>query len=114
MIPSNNTNIRKKYKCYYSNHCEYSKELVNEIFKFKVENKIELVCVDKVNIKHNLPKYITEVPTIWNDRYEGTSKFKLWKWLPYYLKWYFYLILRKPFFIRIKSPIYNSIKPVGN
>ena len=66
MIPPNHTKIRKKYKCYYSNHCEYSKELLNEIFKFKIENKIELVCVDKINVKNNLPEYITEVPTIVN------------------------------------------------
>ncbi len=32
---------------------------------------------------------VTEVPTVWRDRTNGTSRFQLWKWLPLYLKWYF-------------------------
>ena len=33
---------------------------------------------------------ICETPTIWTDRVAGESNFKLFKWLPGYLKWYFY------------------------
>jgi dolichol-phosphate mannosyltransferase len=32
---------------------------------------------------------IEEIPTTWTDRAAGDSKFKLWKWIPHYLKWYF-------------------------
>ena len=32
---------------------------------------------------------VVEVPTSWNDRANGKSNFKLWKWLPHYLHWYF-------------------------
>ena len=32
---------------------------------------------------------VTEVPTEWTDRVQGKSNFKLWKWLPHYLHWYF-------------------------
>jgi dolichol-phosphate mannosyltransferase len=31
---------------------------------------------------------ITEVPTVWRDRTDGQSNFKLWQWLPRYLRWY--------------------------
>jgi dolichol-phosphate mannosyltransferase len=31
---------------------------------------------------------IAEVPTTWRDRTAGTSRFRLWKWLPRYLYWY--------------------------
>jgi glycosyltransferase involved in cell wall biosynthesis len=31
---------------------------------------------------------IAEVPTTWTDRAAGASNFKLWKWLPSYLRWY--------------------------
>ena len=36
-------------------------------------------------------KKIAEIPTTWRDRTAGKSNFKLWKWLPRYLGWYFYL-----------------------
>ncbi len=31
---------------------------------------------------------ITEIPTVWRDREEGKSNFKLLKWLPKYVQWY--------------------------
>ena len=33
---------------------------------------------------------ITEVPSTWTDRVTGKSRFRMWKWIPKYLKWYFY------------------------
>lgn len=33
---------------------------------------------------------IAEVPTTWRDRTQGKSRFRLWHWLPLYLRWYFY------------------------
>ena len=31
---------------------------------------------------------VAEIPTIWLDRAFGTSNFRLWAWIPRYLKWY--------------------------
>ena len=90
----------------------YSKKIIDQI-SIESQGGFE-IGIEILSKAHVLNFAITEVPTIWNDRNEGASKFKLWKWLPHYLKWYFYLILKKPFFVKIKSPIYNSIKTVGN
>ena len=35
---------------------------------------------------------IAEVPTTWTDRSAGTSRFRLWKWLPKYLHWYWFAL----------------------
>lgn len=37
---------------------------------------------------------VTEVPSTWRDRTAGQSRFRLMKWLPYYLKWYVYALTR--------------------
>ncbi len=48
------------------------------------EYSLELV------IKSHAKGYkITEIPTVWTNRVEGKSNFKLLKWLPLYAKWYF-------------------------
>lgn len=33
---------------------------------------------------------IAEIPATWRDRTRGKSRFRLWAWLPRYLKWYFF------------------------
>ena len=38
---------------------------------------------------------ICEVPTTWTDRTAGESHFKIMKWLPSYLRWYFMAFRRK-------------------
>lgn len=42
---------------------------------------------------------VAEIPTIWLDRSFGKSNFKMWKWIPKYLRWYFYA-----FGPRLQSP----------
>jgi glycosyltransferase involved in cell wall biosynthesis len=67
---------------------------------FKLYNKAFLESIDieskggfeismEITIKaFKRNKAIAEVPASWKDRSEGESNFKLWKWLPSYLKWY--------------------------
>jgi dolichol-phosphate mannosyltransferase len=49
---------------------------------------------------HRLGWRICEVPALWLERKAGTSRFRLLKWLPSYLRWYFYAfsttVLRRP------------------
>lgn len=40
---------------------------------------------------------VGEVPTTWRDRSAGESRFQLRKWLPTYLRWYFYAMTRGRF-----------------
>ena len=51
---------------------------------------IELVAKAR---RHRLP--VAEIPTIWLDRAFGESNFKLWAWLPRYVRWYLYAFGRR-------------------
>ncbi len=37
---------------------------------------------------------IAELPCVWTDREDGCSRFRVFKWLPKYLKWYFYALYK--------------------
>lgn len=39
---------------------------------------------------HRLGWRIGEVPAVWFERQHGTSRFRVMKWLPYYLRWFRY------------------------
>lgn len=53
------------------------------------------VGLELVAKAHRAGRKIVEVPTLWRDRAAGKSNFKLWKWLPHYLRWYC-LAFRRP------------------
>jgi len=38
---------------------------------------------------------IAEVPSTWRDRSAGTSRFRLFHWLPHYLKWFWYALVHR-------------------
>lgn len=77
-IPTHDsTNSFKLYrKSFLDNHKIESKD--------GFETGLELVV--KAHINHNI---ISEIPTVWENRISGKSNFKILKWLPSYLKWYF-------------------------
>ena len=39
---------------------------------------------------------VTEVPAVWRDRVAGQTAFRLWAWLPRYLRWYWYALTHRP------------------
>lgn len=59
--------------------------------KVEIESKVGFAYSLELLAKCNRLEYrITEVPAQWEERSEGSSRFKVIKWLPQYLKWYIY------------------------
>jgi glycosyltransferase involved in cell wall biosynthesis len=68
----------------------YDRDLLNEI---TIESRGGFELGMEITLKaHRMGYPICEVPSVWTDRAAGESKFKLWRWLPHYLKWYFFAI----------------------
>lgn len=66
----------------------YSTEFVREAAVDSTagfEIGIELVAKAK-----RMHRRVTEIPTIWRDRSEGESRFRVAAWIPRYLRWYLY------------------------
>jgi len=56
----------------------------------RIESKGGFELSLEITVKAFLAGYvISETPTAWLDRTAGQSRFRLWKWLPHYLRWYF-------------------------
>ena len=51
--------------------------------------------------RHRMP--VAEIPTIWLDRAFGVSNFKMSRWIPKYLRWYFYAYGRRKPPVRLES-----------
>ena len=50
----------------------------------------------EITVKAHRAGYrVTEVPSTWRDRTAGESRFKLWAWLPSYLRWYLLAFRRR-------------------
>lgn len=66
----------------------FSRKLLNEI---KIESDFGFSYSLELLVKCNRLNYkITEIPAIWEERKIGSSRFKVFKWLPHYIKWYLY------------------------
>ena len=66
----------------------FSRQLLNEV---NIESKVGFAYSLELLAKCNRLNYkISEVPAQWEERSEGSSRFKVFKWLPQYLKWYIY------------------------
>lgn len=69
----------------------YRKSIFGQI---KIESDGGFEYTLEIMVKAHKKGYkIAEIPAIWRDRTQGKSRFKLLKWLPKYLRWYWYLIV---------------------
>ena len=69
-----------------SNFRLYSKRLLNQV---TIESTGGFELGIELTVKaYRLGMKVAEVPTTWRDRTAGTSRFRLWQWLPRYLHWY--------------------------
>jgi glycosyltransferase involved in cell wall biosynthesis len=66
----------------------YSKNFIKEV-GIESDKGFE-VGIELVAKAHRHGKMIAEVPTIWIDRMVGESNFQLRRWLPQYMRWFFY------------------------
>jgi dolichol-phosphate mannosyltransferase len=66
----------------------YGAKMLNAL-KLKSSGGFEISL--EITVKAFLAGYkIAEVPTTWRDRTHGLPRFRLWHWLPRYLRWYFH------------------------
>jgi dolichol-phosphate mannosyltransferase len=64
----------------------YSRRLLDQV---QVESRAGFELGLELTVKaRQLGLRLAEVPTTWTDRTQGTSRFRLWAWLPHYLRWY--------------------------
>ena len=66
----------------------FSRKLLNTV---NIESKVGFAYSLELLSKCNRLKFgIYEIPAQWEERIEGSSRFKIIKWLPEYLRWYLY------------------------
>jgi glycosyltransferase involved in cell wall biosynthesis len=69
-----------------NNFRAYSRRVVEEI---PVEGKASFALALELTLKAHWRGWrVAEVPTTWHDRTAGQSRFRLFAWLPHYLRWY--------------------------
>jgi len=71
----------------------YDKKMLQAI---EIESKSGFELNLEITVKAFLDGYnICEIPTVWTDRAVGQSKFRIWAWLPQYIRWYLYAFTRR-------------------
>ena len=53
-------------------------------------------ALNQITLAASRGEPIAEVPATWRDRTAGQSRFRLWKWLPRYLRWYCHALCGHP------------------
>jgi glycosyltransferase involved in cell wall biosynthesis len=80
-----------------NNFRAYSRRVIDEL---TIEGTTGFALALELTLKAHWRGWrVAEVPTVWRDRTAGKSRFRLFAWLPHYLRWYFRAI-RKAWFLR--------------
>jgi glycosyltransferase involved in cell wall biosynthesis len=75
-----------------NNFRAYSRRVIEQI---PIESTSSFVVAMELTLKVHWKGWrLAEVPTTWRDRTAGQSRFRLWAWLPHYLRWYLRAILK--------------------
>jgi glycosyltransferase involved in cell wall biosynthesis len=71
----------------------YRKSMIDNI-DIQSENGFEVGM--EIVVKAHFSGYkVAEVPCVWTDRTAGASRFRIFKWIPKYLKLYFYALKKR-------------------
>jgi glycosyltransferase involved in cell wall biosynthesis len=77
-----------------SNFRMYSRRLLDAV---TIESSAGFELALELTVKaQRLGMRVDEVPTVWHDRTAGESRFRLWHWLPHYLRWYWFALKPSP------------------
>ena len=69
-----------------NNFRAYSRRVVEQI---PIEGEASFALAMELTLKaHWRGSRMAEAPTTWRDRTAGQSRFRLWAWMPHYLRWY--------------------------
>ncbi len=69
-----------------NNFRAYSRRVLTEL---SIEGQASFAVALELTLKAHWKRWkVTEVPTTWHDRTAGESRFRLFAWLPHYLRWY--------------------------
>ncbi|MBN1613129.1 MAG: glycosyltransferase family 2 protein [Deltaproteobacteria bacterium] len=71
----------------------YRKAMVDTL---KIESDGGFEIAMEIVIKaHFAGHKVTEIPCTWRDRQKGTSRFRILRWLPKYMKWYLFAVKKR-------------------
>jgi dolichol-phosphate mannosyltransferase len=69
-----------------NNFRAYSRRVVEQI---PIEGEASFALALELTLKAHWRGWrVVEAPTTWRDRTAGQSRFRLWAWMPHYLRWY--------------------------
>jgi glycosyltransferase involved in cell wall biosynthesis len=75
-----------------NNFRAYSRRVVEQI---PIEGEASFALALELTLKAHWRRWrVAEAPTTWRDRTVGQSRFRLWAWLPHYLRWYLLALQR--------------------